>query len=176
MRKFYSVCRQPKWVCKYRNEKKFAFLSFTTSLVKILEKLPFHMAVQSYLYFRCHYINKFKQLNWKLHLSCSRSLCLIITIQSLWWCYFIFHVKTPKMSNCLLASHCGILKAAFWQRPEVHCQSGCPRTTWRRQSWHNFHIRQIWVQSNRWKCPWVSTDKPDLLTKSQERGSDYLFS
>lgn len=60
MRMFYSAYRQPKWVCKYRKEKKIAFLSFMTSLVTILEKLPFHMAVQSYLYFRYRYINTSK--------------------------------------------------------------------------------------------------------------------
>lgn len=45
-----------------RGEKN-VFLSSMTNLVSILEKLPFHMALQSYLLFKYHYINKFKSLN-----------------------------------------------------------------------------------------------------------------
>lgn len=87
-----------------------------------------------------------------------------------------FHVSHEDLRALqhLPASHCETLKAAFWQRPGVHCQNGCPHTTWRRQSWHNFHTMQTWELSSRWRCPWVSLDKSYLWRDFQETGSDFL--
>lgn len=57
MRMLYSACRQQNGFASRKEEKKIAFLSFT-SPVRLLKKLLFHMALQSYLYFRCHFIKK----------------------------------------------------------------------------------------------------------------------
>lgn len=90
-------------------------------------------------------------------------------------CWYPTFPWRPQGTAGSPASHCGTLTTAFSRRPGVHCQNGCPRTTWRRQNWHNFHIRQIWELNSRWICPWVSLDKSDLLRDSQETGSDFLL-
>lgn len=88
--------------------------------------------------------------------------------------FHVAHKYSCDEGSCLPACRCETPTAAFWQRPEGRCQSGCPRTTWC-QSWHNSHTGWMWELNSRWRCPWVSSDKSDLPRSPQGTGSDYLF-